>query len=284
MSDSLNNLARIRNHYYIFSHAEKKIADFVLEHYNDLGDVTAEELGELTETSAATVVRFTRTIGFKGMVEFKIYLRHEEAYSHGERLTVDYEESVNSIKQKTFEFNRSSMNETLSILDDNALREAALVMDNASEVIIVGEGGSGTSARSAFDAFLQIDIPCQFVEDPFFQILAINNAREGSVVLAFNASGQARNTIDAVKVAKTKGLTTIGLVAIIGSPITKYLDVILFTGVSSHNFFSDSLASRICELNVTSTLHSILAMKRKESLGNYRENVSDLLSLKRVKK
>lgn len=284
MSDSLNNLARIRNHYYMFSHGEKKIADFVLEHYNDLGDVTAEELGELTETSAATVVRFTRTIGFKGMVEFKIYLRHEEANSRGERLTVDYEESVNAIKQKTFEFNRSSMDETLSILDDNSLREAALAMDNASEVIIVGEGGSGTSARSAFDAFLQIDIPCQFVEDPFFQILAINNAREGSVVLAFNASGQARNTIDAVKVAKTKGLTTIGLVAIIGSPITKYLDVILFTGVSSHNFFSDSLASRICELNVTSTLHSILAMRRKESLGNYRENVSDLLSLKRVKR
>ncbi|MFH5835584.1 MurR/RpiR family transcriptional regulator [Proteiniclasticum sp. C24MP] len=284
MSDSLNNLARIRNHYYIFSHAEKKIADYVLEHYNELGDVTAEELGELTETSAATVVRFTRTIGFKGMVEFKIYLRHEDAYSHGEMLTVDYEESVNAIKQKTFAFNRSSMDETLAILDDNSLREAALAMENAREVIIVGEGGSGTSARSAFDAFLQIDVPCQFVEDPFFQILAINNAREGSVVLAYNASGQARNTIDAVKVAKEKGLTTIGLVAIIGSPITKHLDIVLFTGVSSHNFFSDSLASRICELNVTSTLHSILAIRRKDSLGDYRQNVSDLLSLKRVRR
>lgn len=284
MSDSLNNLARIRNHYYIFSHAEKKIADYVLERYSELGDVTAEELGELTGTSAATVVRFTRTIGFKGMVEFKIYLRHEDAYSHGEMLTVDYEESVNAIKQKTFAFNRSSMDETLAILDDNSLREAALAMENAKEVIIVGEGGSGTSASSAFDAFLQIGVPCQFVEDPFFQILAINNAREGSVVLAYNASGQARNTIDAVKVAKDKGLTTIGLVAIIGSPITKYLDIVLFTGVSSHNFFSDSLASRICELNVTSTLHSILAIRRKDSLGDYRQNVSDLLSLKRTRR
>jgi RpiR family transcriptional regulator, carbohydrate utilization regulator len=255
-----------------------------MKNHTGLSNTTATLLAEATDTSPATIIRFCRSIGFKGLLDFKMYLRNEFSSPSSQWLNVDFNESIAMIKQKTFGFNRNSMDETLSILDDEYLKQAVELIDKAPQVAIVGEGGSGTSARAAFDAFLQIGIQCLYIEDPFFQVLGIARMPKGSVVLGFNHSGQAKNIVDSMKLAKRKGLTTIGLIGIIGSPIMKYVDIPLITGITDHPFFSDSLAARICELNVVSTLHAILAIKRKDNLGDYREEVTDLLSIKRLRK
>ena len=284
MEEQIISLTRIRHHYPMLSNAEKRIADYVIENYKSLNDATAQSLADATATSPATVVRFCRSIGFKGLVDFKLYLRHEFVSPSTRWMNVDEDESVAVIKQKTFGFNRNSVDDTLSILDDSSLERAVELIDGAPQLAIVGEGGSGCSARAAFDAFLQIGIPCEFIEDPFFQILGISRMKKDGVVMAFNHSGQAKNVIDSVKLAKSRGLTTVGLVGIMGSPIMKFLDVPLLTGITDHPFFSDSLSARICELNVVSAIHAVLSVRRRELLGDFRSEVSDLLGIKRIRR
>lgn len=284
MNDHAIGLTRIRHHYPMLSNAEKRIADYIMEHYKTLGEATAQELANVTETSPATVVRFCRSVGFKGLADFKMYLKHEHTSPNARWFSVDSDESVSAIIQKTFAFNSNSAEETLSILDDSALEAAVEAIDKASQVVIVSEGGSASAARSAFDVFLQIGIPCVFIEDPFFQVLGIARLPKDAVVIGFNHSGQARNTVEAVRVAQEKGLTTIGLVGIVGSPFMKHVDIPLLTGISEHLYFSDSIAARICELNVVSALHAVLSIRRKEQLGDFREEVSNMLSIKRMKR
>ncbi len=284
MEDSIISLTRIKQHYHLLSNSEKKIADYILENFKNFKSITAQSLADDTKTSPATIVRFCRAIGFKGFVDFKMFLENEFISPSANWLQVSPEESMAMIKQKSFAFNRGSMDETLSIIDDNELEKTVDLIQSASQIIIIGEGGSGSSARAAYDAFLQIGIRCDYIEDPFFQFLAISNMDKNGIVLGFSHSGMSRNVYESMKLAYERDITTIGFVGITGSPLTKYLHIVLFTGVSNHPFFSDTLSARICELNVVSTIHAALSIKRRDQLGNYHEKVSKLLSIKRVKK
>lgn len=286
MKHTLISLTRIKHHYELLSNAEKRIADFILENHTTMGDFTSQSLAEATGTSAATIVRFCRSIGFKSFVEFRMYMKHELISPTANWYEVKSDESIAMIKQKSFNFNKNSMDETLSVLDDQELERAITSIDEASDVIIIGEGGSGSSARAAYDSFLQIGIPCRLIEDPFFQILAISKLKttDNAVVCGFSHSGMSRNVYDTMRLAYERKITTIGFVGITGAPLTKFLDVTLHTGVSNHPYFSDTLSARICELNVVSTIHAALSIKRKDELGNYREEIAKVLSIKRVKK
>lgn len=283
MKESLFGIGRIRHHYPMLSAAEKRIADYIMKNPAGLSTVTAVAIAEATHTSPATIIRFCRSIGFKGFIDFKQYLRNEHSHNTA-WLNIDFNESIAVIKEKTFGYNRTSVDETLAILDDEYLDQAVTLIDKASIIAIVSEGGSGSSARAAYDAFLQIGLQCTFLDDPIFQVLSIARLPKDSVVLIINHSGQSRNIIDAAKLAKGSNLTTIGFVGIVGSPLMKFIDIPLLTGISDHLFFSDSLAARICELYVVSTLHAILSMRRKDSLIDSRQEVHNLLSLKRERK
>ena len=53
------------------SKTEKKIAKYMIEHPDEILSSSVEELAQATGTSGATIVRFCRTIGFRGFMDFK---------------------------------------------------------------------------------------------------------------------------------------------------------------------------------------------------------------------
>lgn len=283
MDESMLAIGRIRRHYPMLSVSEKRIADFIIKNIGGKKIDTVVELAEESNTSPATVIRFCRSIGFKGFSDFKHYLQSGSSYNTS-WINIDSNDSTAMIKEKTFRFNRTSVDETLAILDDGYLEQAVEYMEKAKTILIIGEGGSGASATAAFDAFLQIGLPVFFLEDPIFQVLGIGRAPKDSVVMLFNHSGQSTNIIDGARLAKKRNLKTIGFFGVVGSPLMKYIDIPLLTGMSDHPFFSDSLAARICELSVVSTIHAILTARMKDNLINNRQEVSDLLSIKREKR
>lgn len=284
MKENSINLTRIRQHYAILSKAKRKIADYVLENHKEIIDLTAADLAKKTKTSPSTVVWFCRAIGFKGFSDFKLHLENELFAPSTSWLNVETDESIATIKQKTYGFNKISSEQTINLLNNDSLQEAVNLIDQAPQIVIVAEGGSASSARCAYDAFMQIGLQCIFLDDPFFQVLGLSSAPKDAIVLGVCHSGQARNSVEAMMVAKNRGMKTIGLVGIVGSSMMKYIDVALLTGVSEHAFFSDSIAARICELNVISAIHAAIALKRSKELISRREIVNDLFRIKRLNK
>ena len=93
------------------STTEKRIADFIIENHADMGDLTSQQLAEVTGTSAATVVRFCRSIGYKSFVEFRMHLKQELISPTANWYELKSDESIAMIKQKSFNFNKNSMDE-----------------------------------------------------------------------------------------------------------------------------------------------------------------------------
>jgi RpiR family transcriptional regulator, carbohydrate utilization regulator len=280
--NELDYLMRIKAHYNIFSDSEKKIADYILKNHEDIIEFSSQKLADETGTSPATIVRFCRTLGFKGYTELKYYIERELLSPSPEYLSITRDDSIGVLKQKILQYNKGVIDETMNLLDDSQLDKAVNAIINARHVDIYGEGGSGGGAVVAVNIFLQIGIPCSAYTDGFLQITSASQLHSTDVAIGISHTGRAINTLDAMKEAKLHGVTTICITGYANSPITKYSDIILYTSSSSSEVLSDLPASRICEICVISVIQmAILARNYEKVIGQIRK-AKEAFKVKRV--
>lgn len=58
-----------------FSKSEKKVAKYIIDHFSEIAFLSSSELAKKAGISDTTVIRFARTLGFKGYIEFKKAMR-----------------------------------------------------------------------------------------------------------------------------------------------------------------------------------------------------------------
>jgi len=271
----------------MFSDRERRIADYLITNSDPknsklLLDMSVNKFASETRTSPATVIRFCKAIGFNGLSELKYYIR-KGVLSPGRRYeSISLNDSTSSLRQKTAMFNKYALDDTTSILNDEDLTTAAEKLAKARRILIIGEGSSGSSARAALFEFKQIGLDCMYAEDSYFQMLSVGQLTKDDVLLAISHSGRAANTIDAVKYASENGIYVIGITSIVGSILTKYCDTVLYICNMEHEFFSNTIAARICELNVISVLHSCLSQILYKQIPEQEKIVNMLYEIKRV--
>ena len=66
-----NLIAMIEEGMHTFSKGQKRIANYILEHYDKAAYMTASKLGALVGVSESTVVRFAIELGFEGYPEMQ---------------------------------------------------------------------------------------------------------------------------------------------------------------------------------------------------------------------
>ena len=65
----IKNIENVQNE---LSMTEEKLASYILANLGDIPHMTAQKLADLSETSPATVIRFSRKIGYKKYSDFKL--------------------------------------------------------------------------------------------------------------------------------------------------------------------------------------------------------------------
>src|SRR5437764_8394182 len=60
-----------------FSRSQKDVAQYVVDHLDEVAFHTAEELARRAATSSSTVVRFSQALGFEGFPELQAAAREE---------------------------------------------------------------------------------------------------------------------------------------------------------------------------------------------------------------
>src|SRR3954471_11764328 len=60
-----------------FSRSQKDVAQYIVDHLDEVAFQTAEELARRANTSSSTVVRFSQALGFEGFPELQTSAREE---------------------------------------------------------------------------------------------------------------------------------------------------------------------------------------------------------------
>src|SRR5437867_2769289 len=65
-----------------FSRSQKDVAQYVVDHLDEVAFHTAEELARRASTSSSTVVRFSQALGFEGFPDLQEAAREEYRHYH----------------------------------------------------------------------------------------------------------------------------------------------------------------------------------------------------------
>jgi RpiR family carbohydrate utilization transcriptional regulator len=241
--------------------AEQRVADFILQHPEELIYLTVTELAERTQTSESTVVRLCQKIGYKGYQEFKIMLARdlvgpvEQIYEH-----IEPGDSLVELKTKVFQANSQALRDTIEVLSDDELRRAVSALGAARRVEIYGVGGSAPLALDAYHKFMKHGLPSVALSDGDMMAMASALLTSGDVALGISHTGTSRDVCDALETAQRGGATTICITHRSTSPITRFATIKLFTAAKKTAFGSDSMSSRIAQLSIIDTLYAGLAL------------------------
>lgn len=264
----------IRSIYPSLSPAEQKVASYVLEHLPEVIYQSITELADICEVGESTVIRFCRSIGFKGYHEFKLVASRDvasptESDLHGD---ITPEDSLSAIVQKLTRANMEVISHTAEILNIEALKGAIDAVVKAHRVHFYGVGASGFTAEDAKYKFLRIGILCDAYDDSHLQAMAAATLGPQDVAVGISQTGSTLDVIHSLEVAKKHGAKIICITSMAKSPITKVSDIRLITATKEAPLQSGNLKSKIAQLHVIDLLFTgVLMAKREEAIRTINE-------------
>lgn len=246
-------LDRIQVNYPKLSNSEKRIADYVLNNYQTLVNIHIKELADNVGSSVATITRFCKKIDSQNFVEFKILLRDAV-----EKLT-----ETNSFIDKVDQMYVSIIKSTNSLSDQSSYETACQWILKARSVHLYGVGSSGLTAQELKLRLTRMGIRVDTHTDSHLMIINSSILTDDDLVIAISNSGQTREVIDGVKLAKRKNAKVISITNFSETPLSNSSDLILFT--SSLNSYEDKglMNSQLSILYVLDIISSMLLTNQK---------------------
>ena len=253
----MNVIEYIKHNYDSFSKREKLIADYLLLKKKDIFNMTASEIASITNTSAATVVRFAKKLGYSSLNEMKIKLSISltEEKNNRKFKYLDENLSINSIINTVKNSTYSIIDETVNLIDENKLNKAINLLSEANTIYIFGVGVSNLVGLDFYYKLSRINKRCIIHSDTHLQIISSTMLREGDVVLAISYSGKTNETLHCVRNAKKNNVPIISLTKMsIENEIEKLSDVTLYVPYVEKSLREGAMTSRISQLAIIDML------------------------------
>jgi DNA-binding MurR/RpiR family transcriptional regulator len=228
------------------------------------------------------VVRFCQALGYKGYYELKIALARELIISPQQIYEeISLNDTVTTIKNKVFQSNILALQDTIKILNDRELERAVEVIANTKMVVFYGMATSAAVALDSAHKFLRINIRSVSYSDTHMQVISAALLGKGDVAIGISHSGSSKDVVDALRIARQNGATTICITHHTKSPITKVADIKLYTAARETALRSDAMTSRIAQLSILDVLYVSVALRRHDESLRSIEQTDEALADKK---
>lgn len=261
------------------SKGQKRIANFLKEHYDNAVYLTASKLGEIAGVSESTVVRFAIELGFDGYPKLQEALQElvKNELTASQRMKVSSDRIAKTDKhilKTVLESDSARITSTLENINQREFDEAVDYIVNAKRVYIVG--GRSSSALSHFlDFYLNlmrdnvINASTGAVTETFEHIFRIE---EGDLLIGISFPRYSNKTVKAIEYAHSRGAKTIAITDSKQSPLVKDATISLIASSDMLSFI-DSL---VAPLSLINALLAAVSMKRKDYIAKGLDQLEDL--------
>lgn len=146
---ALSVYERIKVTYGSFSKGEKQVASYVMDNYNKIAIFSSTELAATIGVSPTTVIRFTKSLGYKGYMEFRKALRENLDVTNS---PYDYLKNMNGISKGKYTSSYitavvTDAEQFVKTLDFDMVDEIINKMMAARHIYVVGLGSDSVVAR-----------------------------------------------------------------------------------------------------------------------------------------
>ena len=259
-------LIRLRGLYPSLKTALRKVADVILRQPEMAIYASVNEVAAVSTVSEATVMRFCRILGFKGFQDFKIALAREMVIPSPrfyEEVGDEGEDEV-AIVRKVFQTNGVALQDTLEILEIEAMKEAAQLLLTARQIMVVGVGGSGPAVTYAGNRFLLLGLKAYICTDFYLMLMAASLLSQGDVVLAISNLGTTREIVETAGIARDKMARVICITNNSLSPLARMSNPALVTASREVTLPEEAVASLICQIAILDALFALIGPAQGE--------------------
>ena len=273
MATELLPLPILRGSYAHMTRTEKRIADYVSEHRNEVMEQTISELAAGVGSSEITISRFCKKLGFSGLQSFKIALAAELRQTDTVYRDITGNDGTELIVQKIFRNIAEGLQDTLKLLDAAALERAVDQICRAGRIAVYGFGNSATVCRDIETRFLRFGMVVQAYSDAHQQATSASLLTPHDVVIAVSHTGSTLELLDSVRIARAAGAVVIAITSHANAPLTKLSNVVLHGMGRETHYSSEAVSSRLIHMAIADALYTIIAMRNPQE---YRRNLQKM--------
>ncbi len=261
--------------------SERRVADYVLKHANDVMLMRIVDLAQEAHVSEPTVVRFCRAIGCQSFQEFKLGLAQQLAVSpdtrrneiHGADSPIEY-------ATKIFNTSIEALGRVRDTLFAPDLNKAVDAISAANTIAFFGFGASGAVSMDAQHKFFRLGVSTHAYSDPHIQHMAAVSVKKNDVVVCISESGRTTALLNAAELIKRQGALVISI-SPSGTPLSNLSDIPLCVDVRNQNDAFAHQTSRIAHLLLIDSLAIGVAKMRNNDVTDHLQRLdSGLRSLR----
>lgn len=247
-----------------FTEREAIIADYILDHSEDVINMSTRALAASTFTSATVIVRFVRKLGYKGFNDFKIRLVSDLKESSYQDIEVVRSEDLLSLTNKVTSLHEKVLLETKNNLSLESLHKIQLALHEVDQVDIFALDANAAIGEYASHNIM-LSGKMSNVYKSVDKIALYQSLVKNSVVIVISRMGINNHILKAVRTLRSNGNFVIAITSNRDSLIAKNCDVSLIC----------SYKNRIIELgdlsfhsSVSYLLDIIISIIIKENYDN----------------
>lgn len=274
MDARYDTISRINERFNKMSKSHKKLATFVIDHYEQAAFMTAAKLAKAVGVSEATVVRFAYALDYEGYPEFQEALAEwvKNKLNSVQSIGVKYGNSTQSeILTSVLSADIEKIEDTIEHADPQAFEAAVDIILNAKHIYIIGLRSCKPLAEFLRfylnmirgDVYL---LDSTSTSETFEQMLRIN---EKDAVIGISFPRYSMRTLKAMEMGNDRNAKVITITDTIHSPMCLY---------SSCNLLARSdmvsiVDSLVAPLSLINALVVALCLKKPEEV---RKNLESL--------
>lgn len=254
---------QIEKGYADLRRSEKLAADYVLEHMEQISDLSIDRLAHNAGVSQPTVLRMLRSAGFSGYRDFCYRLVAElakkaEAGEGGKGpmygYTLDKSTPLKEIPFNMAATTQKMLEETVKNFSGKIYQKSVEALANARLIDIYGVENSEATALDLLTKLLYLGLPCRYFSDCYHQQIAAGALTPGDVAVGISYSGESKDTVDSLRTAKKAGARTIAVTNFKDAAISRYADILICTS-QEQLMYGDAIFSRSCQILVVDMIY-----------------------------
>ena len=268
MQDMQDMIDRLNQSGKRLSKGHRKIAQYIVEHYDKAVFMTASKLGESVGVSESTVVRFASAMGYEGYPQLQRSL--QELVSH--RLTanqrfemsteIDPREALGVVLKSDVQ----NLRATLEQMDVDVFEDVVNRLLSANSIYVMGLRSAAPLAQFMGYYLNYIFDDVRLVSSGATDVFEeISKLKENDVLVGISFPRYSTRTLEAMRFAKRCGAQVVAITDGPMSPLADMADATL-TARTDMASFVDSLAAPLSLINA---LLVALGLHRKEALKEH---------------
>jgi len=261
MNTSLTGLIQARAPY--FSKGQRRIADFITQHYDEAAFMTAARLGEEVGVSESTVVRFATELGFVGYPQLQKALQEliRSKLTVVQRLDVSRARmDDNDVLRQVAAADVQNIRHTLDELDETAFYSAVDRIAAARQVYVFG-AGSCKHLAGFLTHYLQMLLGGQVrriaasSQSEIFEEMLDVSAED--VIIGISFPRYSKKAVQTLHYAHSKGAGVVALTDSPLSPIAPFASDLL----TAHSDMAAVVDSLVAPLSVINALIVAISLR-----------------------